>query len=354
MRRKSTKSSTAAAFSGWKALDLLEERFRFHRRVSFARMARSSYANRCSSVRTQFARATKPRNLPAPAGVSAPSGTIPPRREAMRRIPWMLAAALAVSGPASPADGPALRTVADAGDWCDESRRGGSHDIQHCEVREAVWNASGAPIAVDAQPNGGIQVTGWDRNEVRLRVKIVASGDTAEEARARAAGVRIETDGTIRAVTTEGKAWASFRLEVPRASLLNLTSHNGGINLESLSGTVEARTTNGGVHLERMARQGHRADAERRHPRRPRGRLLGRRGSRRPDLERRRPPRGTRRLQRAPAHQHRERADPRAGGAAPALRREAARDRPRARRRSRADRDAQRRRAREPGIADAR
>jgi len=171
----------------------------------------------------------------------------------MRRIPWMLAAALAVSGPASPADGPALRTLADAGDWCDESRRGGSHDIQHCEVREAVWNASGAPIAVDAQPNGGIQVTGWDRNEVRLRVKIVASGASVEEARARAAGVQIETDGTIRAVATEGKAWASFRLEVPRASLLNLTSHNGGINLESLSGTVEARTTNGGVHLERMA-----------------------------------------------------------------------------------------------------
>jgi hypothetical protein len=170
----------------------------------------------------------------------------------MRRISWMLAGMLALSGPASPAGGPQLRTVAD-GEWCDESRRGGSLDAQHCEVREATWDATGGSIAVDAQPNGGIQVTGWDRNEVRLRVKIVASGATAEEARARAAAVRVETDGTIRAVTPEGRAWASFRLEVPRASLLNLTSHNGGINLESLSGTVEARTTNGGVHLERMA-----------------------------------------------------------------------------------------------------
>lgn len=170
----------------------------------------------------------------------------------MRRIPWMLAAALAVSGPASPASGPSLRTLADGGEWCDESRES-SREPRHCEVREATWDANGAAIAVDAQPNGGIQVTGWDRNEVRLRVKIVASGDTADEARARAGAVQVETDGTIRAVTTEGKAWASFRLEVPRASLLNLTSHNGGINLESLSGTVEARTTNGGVHLERMA-----------------------------------------------------------------------------------------------------
>ena len=168
----------------------------------------------------------------------------------MRRISWMLVGMLALSGPASPAGGPQLRAVADA-EWCDDSR--GSDEARHCEVREATWDATGAPIAVDAQPNGGIQVTGWDRNEVRLRVKIVASGASVEEARARAAAVRIETDGTIRAVATEGKAWASFRLEVPRASLLNLTSHNGGINLESLSGTVEARTTNGGVHLERMA-----------------------------------------------------------------------------------------------------
>jgi hypothetical protein len=168
----------------------------------------------------------------------------------MRRISWMLAGMLALSGPASPAGGPQLRTVADA-DWCDDSR--GSDEARYCEVREATWDATGGSIAVDAQPNGGIAVTGWDRNEVRLRVKIVASGGSVEEARARAAAVRVETDGTIRAVAAEGKAWASFRLEVPRASLLNLTSHNGGINLESLSGTVEARTTNGGVHLERMA-----------------------------------------------------------------------------------------------------
>jgi len=170
----------------------------------------------------------------------------------MRRISWMLAAALVVSGPASPADGPPLRTLADAGEWCDEGH-GSGQEVRHCEVREVVWDATGAPIAVDAQPNGGIQVTGWDRNEVRLRVKVVAQGRSAEDARARAAAVRIETNGTIRAAGTEGQAWASFRLEVPRASLLNLTSHNGGINLESLSGTVEARTTNGGVHLERMA-----------------------------------------------------------------------------------------------------
>lgn len=172
----------------------------------------------------------------------------------MRRISWMLAGVLALSGPASPSSGASFRTVADAAEWCDDGNGPTWREVRHCEVREAVWDATGGPIAVDAQPNGGIQVTGWDRNEVRLRVKVVASGGSAEEARARAAAVRIETDGTIQAsAAREDRAWVSFRLEVPRAAVLALTSHNGGINLEGLSGTVEARTTNGGVHLERMA-----------------------------------------------------------------------------------------------------
>lgn len=170
----------------------------------------------------------------------------------MRRILWMLAGGLALSGPASPASAPAFRTLADDGDWCDESR-GSRREVQHCEVREAAWNATGDPIAVDAQPNGGIQVTGWDRDEVRLRVKVVAAGDSEADARARAAAVRIDTDGTIHATTPSSRAWVSYRLEVPRASVLTLTSHNGGINLERLGGTVLARTTNGGVHLEHMA-----------------------------------------------------------------------------------------------------
>jgi hypothetical protein len=172
----------------------------------------------------------------------------------MRRIPWMLAGALALTGPASPAPAgtTSFRTVTDASEWCDEGK-GDWREVQHCEVREATWDAAGAPLAVDAAPNGGISVVGWDKNEVRLLVKVVASGTSREEARARAAAVRIATDGTIRAVTgNDSRSWTSFRLQVPRALALSLSAHNGGINLEGLTGTVEASTVNGGLHLERM------------------------------------------------------------------------------------------------------
>ena len=166
----------------------------------------------------------------------------------MRSVLWTSIVVLGMAASAS-AQG-TFRTVADD-QWCHDGS-GGSWGQRHCEVRESTWSATGSPIAVDAEPNGGIEVIGWDRNEVRLRVKVVAEGSTLEEARQNAGGVTIQTDGTIRATTTGRKAWASFRLEVPRSSTLTLESKNGGVHLRNLTGATEARTVNGGVHLERM------------------------------------------------------------------------------------------------------
>ena len=165
----------------------------------------------------------------------------------MRSVLWTLVGVLGLAGTGSAEV--AFKAVPEAG-WCDELGRNSSGE-RHCEVREATWAATGAAIAVDSRPNGGIEVVGWDRNEVRLRVKVVADGATAEEAKAKAASVRIDTDGVIRAVSP-GQAWASFRLDVPRQSTLTLESKNGGLHLRELTGVVDARTINGGVHLDHM------------------------------------------------------------------------------------------------------
>jgi hypothetical protein len=92
------------------------------------------------------------------------------------RLPlWLpLLAGLATALPATPAQAQ-FRTVADDG-WCDRDRDGdwSDRDNQHyCEVREAVLPAS-ARIGVDAGPNGGIKVEGWDRSEIRVRAKVTA------------------------------------------------------------------------------------------------------------------------------------------------------------------------------------
>jgi hypothetical protein len=143
-----------------------------------------------------------------------------------------------------------LRVVDDEG-WCREDR-GGEH-ARYCEVREATLPAGGL-LAVDARPNGGIQVVGADRSDVRLRVKIQATADSEAEARDIAGEVRVETAGTVKAVgpgRSRGHGWyASFRLEVPRSVPLRLQADNGGLSLEGVAGDVELHTVNGGIHVE--------------------------------------------------------------------------------------------------------
>jgi hypothetical protein len=139
-------------------------------------------------------------------------------------------------------------------DWCGGeggwfSRRA----TRFCEVRDVALG-SRSTVEVNARPNGGVQVTGWDKGEVRLQVKVEATAETAAEAKALAAQVRIETAGVIRAVgpdTRDGdRSWsASFRLNVPRQTALKLEADNGGIHLEGVSGTADFQTMNGGIHL---------------------------------------------------------------------------------------------------------
>jgi hypothetical protein len=167
----------------------------------------------------------------------------------MRSTLWTLVS-VAVLVPLPALAAADLRVVDDEG-WCREDRVG--EHARHCEVREATLPATGL-LAVDARPNGGIEVRGGDRNDVRLRVKVEATGDSEAEARALAGEVRVETTGTVKAVgprRSRGHGWwASFRLEVPRTAPLRLQADNGGLSLEGAAGDVELHTVNGGIHLE--------------------------------------------------------------------------------------------------------
>ena len=176
------------------------------------------------------------------------------------RLWFPLLAGLAIVTQAVPATAQ-FRTVTDDG-WCNRDRDGdwSDRDNQHyCEVREAVLPA-GARISVDAEPNGGIKVEGWDRNEVRVRAKVTAGarGDM-EAARSMASEVRIETAPTIRAEgpqTSHRSYWSvSYQIFVPRRTGLSLRSHNGGISIADVSGEIGFETTNGGVTLSGLSGQ---------------------------------------------------------------------------------------------------
>jgi DUF4097 and DUF4098 domain-containing protein YvlB len=134
---------------------------------------------------------------------------------------------------------------------CDDSW---SDRPSHCEIREETLGG-GNPLNVDASPNGGIRVRGWDRQEVQLRVRVVAHADSEDQARQIVSQVQVETGGgQIRARgprRSEDASWtASFELNVPQQSKLTLRTVNGGIAIATLQGSVDFKATNGGVSLE--------------------------------------------------------------------------------------------------------
>jgi hypothetical protein len=139
----------------------------------------------------------------------------------------------------------------------DPCRQGRSDRPSHCEVRDTTVAAPGSDLSVNATPNGGVSVRGWDRKDMQVRAIVVTQADTAEDAAALARQIQVLTDGGhVRSEGPKqenGSNWSvTFEVMVPFQSNLDLHSINGGISLSDVSGRLELRTTNGGLKLARV------------------------------------------------------------------------------------------------------
>ena len=67
--------------------------------------------------------------------------------------------------------------------------------VGNCEIREQTLALSGGAIAIDGRQNGGVNVKGWDQNQVLVRARVQAGAPTAAEAEALGRQIRIETSG---------------------------------------------------------------------------------------------------------------------------------------------------------------
>ena len=143
--------------------------------------------------------------------------------------------------------------------WCRDDRSGNSDREQACEVREMTLPVGSSTVAVDAAPNGGIEVSGSVRGDIVVRAKITASAATLARAREIVAGVRIDAapdkisaDGPQGLERREG--WSvSYRLAVPTLTSLELSTTNGGISIDHVEGRIGFKTVNGGVKLVSVA-----------------------------------------------------------------------------------------------------
>ena len=148
--------------------------------------------------------------------------------------------------------GAAMAQTSDA-DWLSRCREQGNGQARHCEVRP-VTLTGGGPLHVDARPNGGVQVTGWDQATVEGSARIQAQADTDADARDIASRIVIEAaGGTIKAdgpKMGDGRSWSvTFVLSAPRQTDLEIEAVNGPVSITGLTGQVRANTTNGPMSL---------------------------------------------------------------------------------------------------------
>jgi hypothetical protein len=124
----------------------------------------------------------------------------------------------------------------------------------YCDIREQTIEPGRGTIRVNAHPNGGITVVGWDRDEIVLRAKVTARARSEERAEDLGKQVQIEVRGleiSADGPDSRNREWwsVSFELRVPRNSNIWARADNGGIDVAEVTGDIDLGTTNGGLSL---------------------------------------------------------------------------------------------------------
>lgn len=136
-------------------------------------------------------------------------------------------------------------------EFCSNNWSNGDRASAH-DLREVSIPASSL-LNVDGRQNGGVSVIGENRADVLVRSCVQAWGNSDSEALSRMKSVRIQTGSVIHA-EGDGDNWSvSYEIHVPRATSLNLTTHNGGISVDAVEGSINFQAVNGGVHLNEVA-----------------------------------------------------------------------------------------------------
>lgn len=146
-------------------------------------------------------------------------------------------------------------------DWIDDCHndrdRHGRREA-YCSVTESGVRNPGGNISMDGLRNGGVTVTGWDRDSMAIRTRIRVTARSESEARSIAREVRTYVRGGD--VIVEGPRqdddvqWsASLYAMVPRRSNLRVGTRNGPITIEQVKGDMDLQTSNGPLTLRELA-----------------------------------------------------------------------------------------------------
>src|SRR5215216_3029331 len=90
----------------------------------------------------------------------------------------LLLASVAASAPAQRSDSEWLEDCRDGRRWGRDRER-----ERQCEVRHSGSRAPGGAITIDAGQNGGVYITGWDRDSIDITLRVRADAESVDDAR---------------------------------------------------------------------------------------------------------------------------------------------------------------------------
>src|ERR1051326_6438404 len=140
-------------------------------------------------------------------------------------------------------------------DDCRDHLRVADNDYRTTVRDEETKTIPNQPLKITAEHNGGIQVTTWDRLEIGLKLCKQIAVDDEADGRKILAETHLEINGSNISVHTPEEnhhfLGTVLLVKAPKDANLNLSVHNGGVSLNSFSGTAEAHAQNGGISFKR-------------------------------------------------------------------------------------------------------
>jgi DUF4097 and DUF4098 domain-containing protein YvlB len=127
--------------------------------------------------------------------------------------------------------------------------------VYRAEEQRTIAGNSFSKLSIHPPRNGGVQVEGWDRSEVSVKVCKAAADDSEQAARGKLDRIKLSINGgNVTAEGPDGDHWSvHFLVRVPNNINLELEAQNGPISLRNVNGTVDARTVNGPVAVKKCS-----------------------------------------------------------------------------------------------------
>ena len=141
-------------------------------------------------------------------------------------------------------------------EWLDQCNAESRYDSRErfCEVRHERMAAPRGTITVDGLQNGGVSVIGSSRDSLIVTTRLQVQARTRADAREIARQVRTVIRGS--SIQAEGPRWdddanwtVNLVIWAPRQSDLRLSSNNGPVSVDDVSGEMELETHNGPLAL---------------------------------------------------------------------------------------------------------